>query len=160
MQTKHFDLTTILGCSVRDSRVQQLLEFFEEAPQPTERYPTGDYYLEFRQTGFSLHIDASGSITTIHVHTQPDDEYAAYRYELPLGAEAHMSQVEARALLCPPSKSGGPVQFMPSYPVAYWDIWEFGDHSVHFEYPEDRLSIRLVTLSIISRDSTNATGNA
>jgi hypothetical protein len=157
VQTKHFDLTTILGCSVRDARVRQLLEFFEEVPQQhAERYPGGDYYLEFPQTGFSLLINASDVITTIHVYTQPNGAYAAYRYELPLGAVAHMSQVEARALLCPPSKFGGPVQFMQSMPVTYWDIWEFGDHSVHIEYPEDRLSIRLVTLSVVPQDSTNA----
>ena len=155
-----FDLATILGCSVRDARVQQLLEFFEETPEPTERYASGFYYLQFRQTGFSLLVNESESITTIHVHTRSDGEYAAYAHELPLGAEAHMSQVEARALLCPPSKSGGPVQFMPSMPVTYWDIWEFGDHCVHFEYPEDRLSIWLVTLEVVPIVSSNATGNA
>ena len=145
---------------MRDARVQQLLEFCEESPEPTERYASGFYFLQFRQTGFSLLIDASDVVTTIHVHVQSDDEYAAYRHELPLGVAAHMSQVEARALLCPPSKSGGPVQFMPSMPVTYWDIWEFGDHSVHFEYPQDRLSIRLGTLNLVPNDPTNATGNA
>ena len=160
MQTTHFDLKTLLGCAVRDTCAQRLFEFCEEAPTPSERFPSGDYYLRFPQTGFSLLINALGIITTLHVYTQPEGEYAAYPYELPLGATASMSQAEARALLCPPSKSGGPVQSLPPRPVTYWDLWEFGDHSLHFEYPEDRLSIRLVTLNLLPHDSSDVTGNA
>jgi len=152
VQTTDFDLTTILGCKVREAPVQLFLQFCEEAPEPTERCPSRCYYLQFRQTGLSLLINESDIITTIHVYTQPNDGYTAYAHELPLGALARMTQAEARALLCTPSKSGGPVQFLRSSPVTYWDTWEFGDHSVHFEYPEDRLSIRLVTLNILPRD--------
>ena len=152
MQTAKFDLTKILGCTVRDARVQQLMEFCEEAPELSERSALGYYNLLFRQTGFSLLIDASDVITTIHVRTRADAEYAAYPYELPLGVAAHMTQSEARALLCPPTKSGGPVQFPTWHSIRYWDLWEFGDHSVHFEYPEDRLSVSLVTLNILPCD--------
>jgi hypothetical protein len=128
VQTADFDLTTILGCKVHEVGVQRFIEFCEEAPTPTERFPSGFYYLQFWQTGVSLLVNASGIVTSIHIHSQPDSEYVAYPYALPLGATAGTTQVEARLLLCPPSQSGGPVQFLPTSPVTYWDLWEFGDH--------------------------------
>lgn len=163
LQPMPFDLTTVLGCFVRDARLRELIQFCEEQPQATEREPEleGRYYLEFPHSGFSLLLTGNDVVQTIHVHTRPDEPYHAYLDELPFGLSADTTQAEARELFGPPNSSGGPVSLaLLSKPVVYWDLWNRGHYSFHLEYPEQRDSVLLITLSSLPRLSPHEPGNA
>ncbi len=158
-----FDISTVLGCFVRDARLRQLIEFCEEQPHGTAREPEseGRYYLEFPHSGFSLLLTGKDIVDTIHIHTRATGLYHAFHDELPFGLTADTTQAQARELFGPPTSSGGPVSaVLISLPTVYWDRWNHPHYSFHLEYPERRDSIRLITLSALSRPEPHERGNA
>jgi hypothetical protein len=153
-----FDLTTVLGRSVRDAQLRVLCEFCEEQPVPTERAPELDdgYYLEFPRSGFSLLLTGNDIVETVHIRTRSDGEYHAFFDALPFALTADTTQMRARELFGLPSRWGGPVRpVLDSEPVVYWDRWDYHHHSFHLEYSEERDCILLITLSSIPASTTN-----
>ena len=151
-----FDFTTILGCSTRDTRLRELLEFCEEAPRLTDREPElGDrYYIEFPGSGFSLLLTGADIVGAIHIYAHPNGEYHAFLDELPFGIAPNTTQAEAHVLFGPPTRTGGPiVPIIPSKPVVYWDRWDYERYSIHLEYSELRDSVLLITIASISKTS-------
>jgi hypothetical protein len=145
-----FDLTTLLGCSIGDQCLRRLSEYFEETPEPSERDIDldGSYYLEFRRSGFSLLVTSADIVHSIHIHAEPDAEYAACE-ELPHGLTRETTQAHARKLFGPPSASGGPIcAILPPERFIYWDRWQRENYFVHLTYSE-RDSIELITLFLI-----------
>jgi hypothetical protein len=158
-----FDLSTLLGCSVRDSRLRDVSEYFEEAPAVSERETDVDdrYYLEFFRSGFSLLVSSADTIDAIHIHTQPDDEYHVCTDALPFGLTCNTTQAQARELFGPPTTVGGPVRAILSPETfTYWDRWEYDHYFFHLTYSEHRDSITGIAFSAIPTSASNEPGNA
>ncbi len=158
----NFDFIALIDRPMSDPLFQRWLEFCEERPVASERLPglDGGYELQFFHTGVSMHMDASDVVKTIHIYTLPEQGFSAYQHELPFGATPRTTRAEAPDLFCEPTTSGGPVQFLPTDPVTYWDRWEFEHFVVHFQYPEDRASICRATVmspSILPEDPPDET---
>jgi hypothetical protein len=105
-----FDLTTLLGCTVRDARVCELSEYFEESPAATERDKElgGRYYLQFFHSGFSLLLNGTDVVETAHIFTNPHFDYQVCTGTLPFDLDSRTTQAEARDLFGPPTIAGGP----------------------------------------------------
>jgi hypothetical protein len=152
-----FDLTIILGCSLRDPQVRALFEYFEETPEATERDEElgGRHYLQFFSSGFSLLLSGADIIETVHIYTRPNPPYRACTNALPFDLSAHTTQAEARDLFGPPTTAGGPVRaILPPKPIRYWDRWEYAHHYFHLTYSEHRDATELITLEFVPTHTT------
>jgi hypothetical protein len=152
-----FDLTTVLGRSVRDPEATQLIEYFEENPRSPGRAEAEDsYFVPFKQSGFCLGITAAGVIYDVRIYAQARGYYQACTDGLPFGLTYQSTRAEARKLFGSPACEDGPIEeIFPPHDVIYWDRWDYVNFSVHVTYSEHCDSVLRIILESIPTPASN-----
>lgn len=149
---RHMDigLERLLGCSIHDPKLKDVVQLLEDRPTPSENYSECKnwYCINFFRTGVSLLVDPKRRISCIAICTRPRPRarYNAYPYQLPHGLTADMSRERAHSTLGTPADSEGPPAVFSGGRQVYWDLWTYPDHSMQVEYAKDTRRIWIVTL--------------
>jgi len=143
-------LEKLLGCSVDDPKLKDVVQLLEDRPTPSKNYSEfeNSYCIDFFRTGVSLLVDSQRRISCVAICTQPRPRarYNTYPYQLPHGLTADMSRERAHSTLGTPSTSAGPPAVYSGGRQVYWDLWTFPDHAMQVEYAKDTKRIWIVTL--------------
>ena len=143
-------LERLLGCSIHDHKLKDVVQLLEEKPTPSKKYrDCKDWYcIHFFRTGFVLLVDPQRRISCIVICAQPRPgaRYHAYPYELPHGLTTDMNRRGALNTLGIPADSGGPLTFFSGEPQVRWDLWTYPDHFMQVEYTKAAKRIWIVTL--------------
>jgi len=116
---------------------------FEE---PDRELPDdGGSYIQ-KKLGLCAALEIDGTIGTLFFYSAGHHGFSQFAEALPHELSFAFSQSKAREILGEPNRSGGPVRSLIPGDLIYWDRWDYGRSSIHCEYPEDRESIRMITL--------------
>lgn len=105
-----------------------------------------------KKLGFSASVEIDGTIGTLFLYSEGHHGFHQFVEAPPEGLTFACSQGKARELLGEPSQSGGPVRSLIPGDLIYWDRWDRGRGAIHCEYPENRESIRMITLMVSHPD--------
>ena len=152
-----FDLTTVLGHSVREPEVTQLIEYFEEKPHFLGPADPGDCYcVQFRQSGFFLDVNGADIVYGVTILTRAHGYYHACTDGLPFGLTEQSTRTEARKLFGPPTHEDGPIrEFIPPQNIIYRDRWDHTKYFVQVTYSEQCDSVLEIILEPIRTPASN-----
>lgn len=103
-------------------------------------------YIEFQSLGVAMVVSEENVISAVHLYSEGHEGYSRFAGAVPAGASFSMSRDEARGLLGKPVESGdGGIVMLLGYRPA-WDAFHVDGQRLHFEYSEDKTSVRLITI--------------
>lgn len=94
-------LERLLGCSIHDPKLKDVIQLLEDKPTPSKNYSEFEnwYCIHFFRTGVALLVDPRRCISCIVICVLPRTEarFFAYPYQLPHGLIADMNREIGRA---------------------------------------------------------------
>ncbi|GAA3346041.1 hypothetical protein GCM10020358_55520 [Amorphoplanes nipponensis] len=142
------DLTTLLGRTVLEARVQQICREYGLIPRSGEAVGSGlsRSYLS-RDAGVELAADAHGMVTTVFLHFHGDDGFAPFQGEIPGGAGSDPRRSSLWATLGRPGEQGDPYRDRYLGDYGPWDRWVLAGFALHAQYGVDGERLERITLT-------------
>lgn len=147
-------MENLIGVHVRDPQFLAFLRHLGEDPHVVllgEDDLHESAALVFEKRGLEIAFDKGQKINAIHVFSAGVQGYGQYTGVLPRQLAFQMSRKATRALLGPPSRTGGPVKAIIGEDVHYWDRWDYETFVLHVQYPEEKNAVTMLTLISLDR---------
>ncbi|MBW4536921.1 MAG: hypothetical protein KME09_23605 [Pleurocapsa minor HA4230-MV1] len=105
------------------------------------------YYLDSPTKGISLILFSNLKIKTFHLYAEGIQGYKQYTNDDIFKVSFNMPQEQVHKIFGQPDKSGK-AERIPILGQSFpWEIYEFENAKLHFEYSNDFQKIRLITVS-------------
>lgn len=136
-------IQSLLG---RDLSEISSFPLFQDVEIPELEMIGDEGYVEFQSLGFAMVVSEERVISAIHLYSEGHEGYLQFAGTVPAGASFSMSRGEVRSLLGKPVESGdGGAVMLPGLRPA-WDAFHVDGQRLHFEYSENKESVRLITI--------------
>jgi hypothetical protein len=104
------------------------------------------FHAEFRESGVGFVANLDRRIICIQFHAEGHEQFSRFAGGLPDDIAFTDSAAAVRNQLGPPSVSGGNKIIPILGRITFWDRYDRGSYSVHFQYSMDATSIILISL--------------
>jgi hypothetical protein len=141
-------LINALGKSKKSAEVNTLKKSFGSFFIDDDFSLSGECYLLCREKGVSLTFK-DDFLSSIHLRFDGEDNYDMYKGWISdyFDNEKQSFKNTIKLIGQPASSGGGTEGFMGAID-AFWLRYDYGNHSIHYTFTEDKSSISLVTIMV------------
>ncbi|MCC6760035.1 MAG: hypothetical protein IT252_02415 [Chitinophagaceae bacterium] len=108
------------------------------------------FYLTNKAQGIEIVLSNSMVVTSIHLFSGENKNYQMFAGNLPFNIKFSFGRDEIHDIFGPPVKSGGGHKALYIGYIPFWEKYYFEGYSLHFEYSDECVFIKTVTLTSLN----------